>query len=223
MSELPGVWHGRSPARTWGAFKSFYHLNGIWQKAGFIFIVSLPLSSSCHPLLPSPLPRKLRQQERHNTNHTKFVNVPCGGEVSLRLRLCSRFINLPSIISANPATRQCHVPPGQTGRQAALSQCSLHKRNPPRPGTAGESADGCFNERARATLAGEEGFSSGWGVPIPTIIGLLRRQFLASIFVCPPTSIGGHGEFYMCPAGHVIDGLDVIRRQYLTKSIMDFY
>lgn len=26
-----------------GAFKSFYHLNGIWQKAGFIFIVSSPL------------------------------------------------------------------------------------------------------------------------------------------------------------------------------------
>lgn len=174
------------------------------------------------PLLPSPLPRKLRQQERHKTNHTKFVNVPCGwgmGEVSLRLRLRSRFINLPSIISANPATRPCHVPPGQT----ALSQCSLHKRNPPRPCTAGESADGCFNDRARAGRA-----RGGPGVPIPNPKGLLRRQFLASIFVCstppppPGTSIGGHGEFYTCPAGHVIDGLDVIRRQYLTKSIMDF-
>lgn len=134
------------------------------------------------PLLPSPLPRKLRQQERHKTNHTKFVNVPCGwgmGEVSLRLRLRSRFINLPSIISANPATRPCHVPPGQT----ALSQCSLHKRNPPRPCTAGESADGCFNDRARAGRA-----RGGPGVPIPNPKGLLRRQFLASIFVCstPP-------------------------------------
>lgn len=61
------------------AFKSFYHLNGIWQKAGFIFIVSSPL----FPLPPAVTPSLMWQQERHKTNHTKFVNVPCGA-ASLR-------------------------------------------------------------------------------------------------------------------------------------------
>lgn len=106
----------------------------------------------------------------------------------------------------------------QADRQAALSQCSLHKRNPPRPGTAGESADGCFNERARATLAGGT-HTHPHRTPAAAISGVNFRLSLPP----PHTSIGGHGEFYMCPAGHVIDGLDVIRRQYLTKSIMDFY
>lgn len=62
-----------------GAFKSFYHLNGIWQKAGFIFIVS----SSLFSLPPAVTPSLMWQQERHKTNHTKFVNVPCGAD-SLR-------------------------------------------------------------------------------------------------------------------------------------------
>lgn len=62
-----------------GALKSFYHLNGIWQKAGFIFIVSSPL----FPLPPAVTPSLMWQQERHKTNHTKFVNVPCGA-ASLR-------------------------------------------------------------------------------------------------------------------------------------------
>lgn len=140
-----------------------------------------------------------------------------------RLRLCSRFINLPRIISANPTTRQCHVPgrlpyrsnsnparlifpPAQQVK--ALATALMSEGNPGR--------GICQRERGVQRLSTQS-------IPRPPAATISGVNFRSS----PPHRLAAIANFIYvyvtCPAGHVIDGLDVSRRQYLTKSFMDLY
>lgn len=140
------------------------------------------------------------------------------------LRLCSRFINLPRIISANPTTRECHVPGGLPYR----SNC-----NPPRLIFFWPPAQ---QVKALATALMSEG-NPGRGIcqrerrstktvhppiPRPPAVAISGVNFRSS----PRIDWRPWRILYLyvtCPAAHVIDGLDVIGRQYLTKSFMDLY
>lgn len=84
--DMGGVRRGREGGAR--AFKSFYHLNGIWQKAGFIFIVSLSLVLLLPPAVTFPLATDIAATRTAQYKSHEICKCPLWGR-SLSARLSS--------------------------------------------------------------------------------------------------------------------------------------
>lgn len=85
----------------------------------YFYSLSFPLATRCYfPLRPFGFATEIVATRTAQNKSHEICKCPLWSGLSLRLRLCSQFINLPRIISANPTTRQCHVPGGLPYRSA---------------------------------------------------------------------------------------------------------